>query len=106
MDKKQMKIWGFVCIFLCIFSIFVAFERYQTINRDQKPIRAMAKDMFDNAYKKVNSEYLETLDETMFGPKMPIASKYAIFFTLVFGVTGVTLVLKSNNVSQDVKDQC
>ncbi|MBI9016569.1 MAG: hypothetical protein JEZ07_04825 [Phycisphaerae bacterium] len=90
MDKYQMKIWGFVCLFLCAFLIFVAVERYYTLNHD---VRA-ARDTFDSM-----PANLGPMEQKMLGyfePKMPVASKYAIFFAVASGAMGIVLVNKSN----------
>jgi len=85
MDKKQMMIAGIVCLVVCAVCIFVAIERY---NANAGSVRAM------NSFQQ-NSPLGGMIRGLEMKPATPAATKYAIFFALLFGVGGGILLFKS-----------
>ncbi|MBI9016567.1 MAG: hypothetical protein JEZ07_04815 [Phycisphaerae bacterium] len=87
MDNNLMKTLGIVCLVICAICIFVAVERYQS-NADS--VNAMNSMM--------NSLPLGgMMGRGPVKPATPAATKYAIFFALITGVSGAVLLVKSNN---------
>jgi hypothetical protein len=85
MDKKQMKVFGIVCLVICAVCVFVAIERYNT---NAKNVRAM------------NSlQQSSPLGGMMGGgnmkPATPAATKYAMVFAAISGIGGAVLLVKS-----------
>lgn len=85
MDKKQMKVFGIVCLVICAICIFVAIERYST-NADN--VRAM------NAFQQ-SSPLGRMMGDGNMRPATPTATKYALLFAAISGIGGILLLVKS-----------
>lgn len=72
MDPKTLKLLGIICLVICVVSLFVAYERYQT---NAKNVRAMNRGPISLP----GGSTLETNFE-VFKPATPTATKYALFF--------------------------
>ena len=85
MDKNQMKMTGVVCLLVSAICIFVAVERYNTNAGNVKAMNAFSQ----------SSPFRGMMGVGKMTPTTPAAAKYAIFFALISGIGGATLVLKS-----------
>lgn len=76
MDKKVTGIIGVVISVICL---FIAIERYSTNANNVAAMNQMGTSMFGGNLK----------------PATPAASKYALFFALLFGIGGAVLISQS-----------
>jgi predicted membrane protein len=87
MDKKQMKVFGIVCLVICAVCIFVAIERYSANANNVRAINAF--------------QQFSPLGVMMGGgnikPATPAVTKYALLFAALSGIGGVVLLVKSGN---------
>lgn len=85
MDKKQMKMFGIICLAICAVCIVVAVERYDT---NAGNVRAM------NAVQQ-SSPLGGTVGGGNMEPATPAATKYALLFAAISGIGGAVLLVKS-----------
>jgi hypothetical protein len=84
MDKKQMKVFGIVCLVICAVCIFVAIERY---NANANNVRAL------NAFQQ-SIPFGGLLGGGNITPATPAATKYALLFAALSGIGGAVLLVK------------
>jgi hypothetical protein len=118
MDKKQMKLGAIVCGVICLICIFIAIERYNTNADNVRAMNAVRKSIQGrrvmNGGNEIPGAAMEALERsTRLGqemgggeltPAMPTASKYAIFFAVVFGISGAILFVKSQKEDAPSKE--
>ena len=80
MSKKGMKTLGIICLIICLTCVFVAFERYTD---NAKKVRAL------------NERPSIPFMDRPVKPATPVITKYAIFFSVISGVSGAVLLFKS-----------
>ena len=85
MNKKQMKLFGILCLVICAICIFVAIERYNT---NANSVRAM------NALQR-SSPLGSMLGAANIKPATPAATKYALLFAALSGIGGAILLVQS-----------
>jgi hypothetical protein len=85
MDKKQMKVFGIVCLAICAICIFVAIERYNT---NAHNVRAMNQIQQSSPLKGM-------MGVGDMKPATPTATKYALFFAALSGIGGAILLIQS-----------
>ena len=85
MDKQTMKVVGIVAMVVCLVCVFVAVERY---NANAKNVRAM------NQIKR-SSPLGGMMGGMEMKPATPAATKYALFFAVIFGAGGAVLLVMS-----------
>ncbi len=85
MDKKQLKVFGIVCLVICAVSIFVGVERYNT---NANNVRAL------NAFHQ-SAPFGGMMGGGNLEPATPAATKYALLFAAISGIGGGVLLVKS-----------
>ena len=85
MDKKQLKLFGIVCLIICAVCIFVAIERY---NSNAGNVKAM------NTFQQSMPLGLMMGNGKM-KPATPASTKYALLFAVLSGIGGIVLLVRS-----------
>jgi uncharacterized membrane protein HdeD (DUF308 family) len=89
MDKQVMKVVGIVALVVCVVCLFVAVERYNT---NAKNVKAM------NQFQR-SSPLGGMMGQMEMKPATPAATKYALFFAVIFGAGGVVLLVMSRKAA-------
>ncbi len=85
MARKQLNITASICAVICVVSIFVAVERYNTNVANVEAMNQM----------QGSSPFAALHGGVDLKPAMPAASKYAILFAALSGIGGVLSLAKS-----------
>ncbi len=85
MDRKQLNITASICAVICVVSIFVAVERYNTNVANVEAMNQM----------QGSSPFAAMLGGAEMEPAVPAASRYAILFAALSGIGGVLSLVKS-----------
>lgn len=95
MDQNQKKLGGILCLVVCAFCVFVAIERYSA---NASNVRAL------NQYQQTSPLGHIVGGGASLKPSTPAATKYAIFFALIFGVGGGVLLVQNAQAVQAAKN--
>ena len=85
MNKKQMKLFGILCLVICAICIFVAIERYNTNANNVSAMNALQR----------SSPLGGMLGAGNMKPATPAATKYALLFAALSGIGGAILLVQS-----------